>query len=112
MNEPDTEEDGQCDSIHVKSKNRQGSSEWSGQGGLARALWEVGGAAAHLSRFIQLYSKNGGTLLKKPYLNNIFLKVGKVHTLKEQEQGFPGGPVVKTLSFLCRGRGFDHWTGN
>ena len=25
---------------------------------------------------------------------------------------FPGGPVVKTLSFQCRGRGFDPWSGN
>ena len=25
---------------------------------------------------------------------------------------FPGGPVVKTLRFHCRGRGFDPWLGN
>ena len=25
---------------------------------------------------------------------------------------FPGGPVVKTLNFLCRGCGFDPWSGN
>ena len=24
---------------------------------------------------------------------------------------FPGGPVVKTLCFHCRGRGFDPWGG-
>ena len=27
-------------------------------------------------------------------------------------KGFPGGPVVKTLSFQCRGHGFDPWLGN
>ena len=26
--------------------------------------------------------------------------------------GFPGGPVVKTLRFHCRGCGFDPWWGN
>ena len=25
---------------------------------------------------------------------------------------FPGGPVVRTPSFHCRGRGFDPWSGN
>ena len=25
---------------------------------------------------------------------------------------FPGGPVVKTLCFHCRGRRFDPWSGN
>ena len=25
---------------------------------------------------------------------------------------FPGGPVVKTLHFHCRGHGFDAWLGN
>ena len=25
---------------------------------------------------------------------------------------FPGGPVVRTLSFQCRGPGFDPWLGN
>ena len=25
---------------------------------------------------------------------------------------FPGGPAVKTLSFHCRGHGFDPWSGN
>ena len=25
---------------------------------------------------------------------------------------FPGGPVVKTLRFHCRGHGFDPWLGN
>ena len=34
-----------------------------------------------------------------------FLKV-----LKNWE--FPGGPVVRTPSFHCRGYGFDPWSGN
>ena len=25
---------------------------------------------------------------------------------------FPGSPVVKTLSFQCRGHGFNPWLGN
>ena len=25
---------------------------------------------------------------------------------------FPGGPVVRTLSFPCRGHGFDPWSEN
>ena len=25
---------------------------------------------------------------------------------------FPRGPVVKSLSFLCKGHGFDPWSGN
>ena len=25
---------------------------------------------------------------------------------------FPGGPVVRTLCFQCRGPGFDPWSGN
>ena len=25
---------------------------------------------------------------------------------------FPGGPVVKTLGFHCRGHEFDPWSGN
>ena len=34
---------------------------------------------------------------------------------KEKKGGrvkFPGGPVVKTLSFQSRGREFDSWSGN
>ena len=29
-----------------------------------------------------------------------------------QEGDFPGGPVVKTLGFQCKGRRFDPWSGN
>ena len=25
---------------------------------------------------------------------------------------FPGGPVVKTVCFQCKGHGFDPWSGN
>ena len=30
---------------------------------------------------------------------------------KNTHQDFPGGPVVKTLCFHCRGHGFDPWSG-
>ena len=36
-------------------------------------------------------------------------------TIKQQQKphfrDFPGGPAVKTLSSLCRGPGFDSWSG-
>ena len=32
--------------------------------------------------------------------------------LKSDCGDFPGGPVVKTARFQCRGRGFDPWSGN
>ena len=31
---------------------------------------------------------------------------------KELHREFPGGPVVKTLSFHCKGHGFHPWPGN
>ena len=31
---------------------------------------------------------------------------------KRISRDFPGGPVVKTPRFQCRGRGFDPWSGN
>ena len=32
---------------------------------------------------------------------------------KERSKGdFPGGPVVKTPCFQCRGHRFDSWSGN
>ena len=31
---------------------------------------------------------------------------------KKTHRDFPGGPVVKTLCFQCRGPGFDPWSGN
>ena len=37
----------------------------------------------------------------------------KVDSRTKSETGdFPGGPVVETLCFHCRGRGFDPWLGN
>ena len=30
----------------------------------------------------------------------------------ERVWDFPGGPVVKTLRFQCRGPGFEPWLGN
>ena len=37
-------------------------------------------------------------------INDSALKIGN--------RDFPGGPVVKTLHFHCRGYGFDPWSGN
>ena len=31
---------------------------------------------------------------------------------KEKDRDFPGGPVVKTPCFHCRGNGLDLWSGN
>ena len=31
---------------------------------------------------------------------------------KEKDRDFPGGPVVKTPRFHCRGNGLDPWSGN
>ena len=30
----------------------------------------------------------------------------------KEMKDFPGGPVVKTLCFHCRGLGFNPWLGN
>ena len=37
---------------------------------------------------------------------------GKEEGNKSRSGDFPGGPVVKTPRFYCRGRGFDPWWGN
>ena len=37
--------------------------------------------------------------------------VVQYHHKKCLDWDFPGGPVVKTLCFHCRGRGFDPWLG-
>ena len=37
------------------------------------------------------------------------------HLLMSKENlnvDFPGGPLVKTLCFQCRGKGFNPWSGN
>ena len=36
--------------------------------------------------------------------------IGRCRTKKRRD--FPGGPVVKTPHFHCRGRGFDPWLEN
>ena len=36
----------------------------------------------------------------------------QLQAFKVQSRDFPGGPVVKTLRFHCRGHGFDPWSGN
>ena len=40
----------------------------------------------------------------------LFMAMGKVQENKQRD--LPGGPVVKTLRFHCRGRRFDPWSGN
>ena len=32
--------------------------------------------------------------------------------IRRRDEEFPGGPVVRTLRFHCRGPGFDPWSGN
>ena len=31
---------------------------------------------------------------------------------RKKQEDFPGGPVLKTPCFHCRGRGFDPWSGS
>ena len=39
--------------------------------------------------------------------------IGQIHAKKKKKYGaFPGGPVVKTPRFQCRGHRFDIWSGN
>ena len=45
-------------------------------------------------------------------LLGIYLKKMKTLIQKGTCRDFPGGPVVKTLRFPCRGHGFDPWWGN
>ena len=35
----------------------------------------------------------------------------KFSRYKGAKRDFPGGPVIKTLHFQCRGHGFDPWSG-
>ena len=37
---------------------------------------------------------------------------GVTNKERGKARDFPGSPVVKTLSFHCRGHGFDPWSGN
>ena len=72
-----------------------------------------------------LYKENEDTNLKRymhPYVHYsiIYNSQGMAATQvsihrwmdKEDVGDFPGGPVVKTPLFQCRGRGFDPWSGN
>ena len=53
--------------------------------------------------------KAGGEGDKIVQSSNLWTEV----TRKKTECGdFPGGPVVKTPQFHCRGHGFDPWLGN
>ena len=45
-------------------------------------------------------------------LGLIFAAVSLVGASKWPGRDFPGGPVVKTASFQCRGPGFDPWLEN
>ena len=38
--------------------------------------------------------------------------INKLRDLNTVIQGLPGGPVVRTLCFHCRGHGFSPWSGN
>ena len=47
------------------------------------------------------------------YVKCVHLRSLCVDTQQETAIGdFPGGPVVKTPHFQCRGPGFDPWSGN
>ena len=49
------------------------------------------------------------TIRKRNYENNpIYNCIKKPN----QTRDFPGGPVVKTPCFQCRGHEFDPWSGN
>ena len=53
--------------------------------------------------------------LELPFLMIItidYTKIVKIRILKIHLQEFPGGPVVRTPCFHCRGHGFDPWLGN
>ena len=48
------------------------------------------------------------------YLNSTCLHIGAFANRIKQKRAreFPGGPVVKTLHFHCRGHRFNLWSGN
>ena len=47
------------------------------------------------------------------FINRLDTGKEKIRELQEMSiEDFPGGPVVKTLRFHCRGHGFDHWSEN
>ena len=41
---------------------------------------------------------------------NLNLLRKKVYLKGEKNLDFPGGPLVKTLPFQCRGNGFEPWS--
>ena len=69
---------------------------------------------------------NRGSILWKPWLRSVVPSRGllvcpfqkpipKQNKIKIQNMyllDFPGGPVVETLHFPCREKGFDPWSGN
>ena len=46
------------------------------------------------------------------YLVTYRLPLVPYRVLKLLCRDLPGGPVVETQGFRCRGRGFDPWSGN
>ena len=51
-------------------------------------------------------------LIKKKKKWQKMIKVVLSNKLKDCAWEFPGGPVVRTPCFHCRGHGFDPWSGN
>ena len=51
----------------------------------------------------------GWWLYKGPVAGEIAVQSRKNE--KERVRDFPGGPVVRTLPFKCRGQGFNPWSG-
>ena len=45
-------------------------------------------------------------------VKEVSIKPQKDEVQKASRGGFPGGPVVKTLHFQCRGLWFDSWWRN
>ena len=50
-------------------------------------------------------------LPKLPFLFPGHVGTEKKRIMIRSSKDFPGGPVVKTPRFQCRGRGFDPWSG-
>ena len=62
--------------------------------------------ASHLLRIFSL-----GKALEAAYEPKIHsLQIFHLH--RDSLGGFPGAPVLKTLSFQCKRHGFDLWSGN
>ena len=51
--------------------------------------------------------------LTSVHVHDLGCKLNTIHRVKKSDlRDFPGGPVVKTPSFQCRGCGFGPWSGN